>query len=131
MWSPTSWRTTCRTSGEAPAVTFRPRWRPPAPCPKPPNPASPTSRRRDDLTEFSTHLPAASRFDDFALPVPQRRLDEMPSLATGDLARDLALVLERLDRLGFEPFAVDCTREEIGVPVTSVYVPGLKEAPYG
>ncbi len=86
---------------------------------------------RDDLTEFSTHLPAASRFDGFALPAPERQLDEMPSLATGDLARDLALMLERLDRLGFEPFAVDCTREEIGVPVASVYVPGLKEAPYG
>jgi len=72
------------------------------------------------------HLPAFG----FLLDSPdRRRLSELPVLATGDPGADLRLLLGRLDRLGFEAFAVDLTTDEarrVGMHVVRVIVPGLQ-----
>jgi ribosomal protein S12 methylthiotransferase accessory factor len=55
----------------------------------------------------------------------------LPDLASDSVAEDLALILERLSGLGLDTWAVDLTREEIGVPVAFAFVPGLREMPHG
>lgn len=89
------------------------------------------SGARDDLTEFGQYLDAEAKFASFAEPEPARRLEELPSLATGRLDRDLDVLLEKLTSQGYAAYAIDLTRPEIGVPVVSAFVPGLNEAPYG
>ncbi len=89
------------------------------------------SGARDDLTEFGEFLDAEAKFASFVEPSPTCRLEDLPSLATGNLARDLEVLLERLVSHDYSAYAIDLTRPEIGVPVVSAFVPGLNEAPYG
>lgn len=86
---------------------------------------------RDDLTEFGEFLDAEAKYASFTEPVPSRRLEDLPDLATGHLDRDLTVLLDRLTSHGYAAYAIDLTRPEIGVPVTSAFIPGLNEAPYG
>jgi ribosomal protein S12 methylthiotransferase accessory factor len=86
---------------------------------------------RDDLTAFSEFAVPHARFESFQEPVAEVVLDDLPHAASGDLARDLSGVVERLDALGFEPFWVDFRRPEVGVPVVNAFIPGIREAPYG
>ncbi len=60
--------------------------------------------------------------------LPVRRLEELPSHATGHPDHDLALLEEVLARHGFEPVYVDLTREDLGIPVAKCFVPGLELA---
>ena len=86
---------------------------------------------RDDLTQFTERFDFARPFDLFAPPPPETRFESVPDLATGDVAEDLAIIIERLAQYGFEPWAIDLTRNDIGIPVWRTFVAGLKEAPYG
>ena len=54
-------------------------------------------------------------------------LEEMPSQFTKDIGLDVGLVLEKLRVRGLDKVIVaDLTREDIGVPVVRVIVPGLE-----
>jgi ribosomal protein S12 methylthiotransferase accessory factor len=56
-----------------------------------------------------------------------RRLDAIPTHVHATLEEDLELILQRLASAGIEHvIAVDLTREEFGVPVFRVVVPGLE-----
>lgn len=89
------------------------------------------SGARDDLTQFSEHQDPAGAFTGFVVPVPERRMEEITNLASGDVETDLGRLLDRLHLLDYEPFMVDLTRDEIGVPVVMAWIAGLREAPYG
>lgn len=89
------------------------------------------SGARDDLQVLTPGAPPARPFEAFEEPEPQARLADVTDLASADVETDLERVAEALERLGYEPWAVDLTREELGVPVVRVVVPGLREAPYG
>ncbi len=50
----------------------------------------------------------------------------VPDAPTGDLAADLQAVAAAVEELsGVEPFAVDLTRDHIGIPVVRVVAPGM------
>jgi len=89
------------------------------------------SGARDDLTAFSDHVEPASRYESYVEEAPDLALDRMPQMSTGNVQRDLDRILEALDAFDYEAFWMDFSRDEVGVPVTSVFVPGLREAPYG
>lgn len=86
---------------------------------------------RDDLTQFPEDVPPSRTFDRFREPSPERRLEEVGDLSTSGVTEDLDRVVDALARIGFEPFFLDLTRPEVGVPVVVAFVPGLREAPYG
>jgi ribosomal protein S12 methylthiotransferase accessory factor len=86
---------------------------------------------RDDLTRFIARVHPAECFEDFEPPTPERTFDALPRLASGDVARDLERVLAAVEGHGFHPYWVDCRREDLGVPVVMVFVPGFREAAYG
>ncbi len=51
----------------------------------------------------------------------------IPSYDTDDFAKDIQVMIEHLDRQGLDRvIVVDLTREEIGIPVVRVIVPGLE-----
>ena len=89
------------------------------------------SGARDDLTQFADGANAMMLHERFRVPDPRRAFDELPQMASGDLNEDLARILAALDRMHLEPFVVDITRVEMGVPVVICFVPGLREGHYG
>lgn len=89
------------------------------------------SGARDDLQILAPGTPPADSFERFREPEPQGRLADVPSLSSDRIETDLERVAQAVDRAGYEPWAVDLSREELGVPVVRVVAPGLKEAPYG
>jgi len=83
---------------------------------------------RDDLPTF---VAGSRAYDAFAEPEGERDFASLADLSTDSVADDLARVLDGLAALGLEAWAVDLTREEIGLPVVSAFVPGLRERPHG
>jgi ribosomal protein S12 methylthiotransferase accessory factor len=83
------------------------------------------SGARDDIPVFAGAATAVEIFAGFQEPAGERRLDEMPDLATASVAGDLDAVAGRLETLGLELFWVDLTRPDFGVPVIVAFVPGL------
>jgi ribosomal protein S12 methylthiotransferase accessory factor len=83
------------------------------------------SGARDDIPELTGTATAVAIFDGFAEPRGERRLDEMPHLATASVAADLDAVAAHLAALRLELFWVDLTRADFGVPVIAAFVPGL------
>lgn len=74
------------------------------------------------------HRSMRSRFDFLASSTGRRKLSQMPNLATGDPAADLCVVLDRLERMGLDSYAVDLTTDEaesVGFRVVRTLVPGL------
>jgi ribosomal protein S12 methylthiotransferase accessory factor len=58
---------------------------------------------------------------------PRRDFRAMPSYESGTCAEDLAWLLERLREIGIaEVVEVDLTREEFGIAVVRVVIPGLE-----
>ncbi|MFV3127223.1 TOMM precursor leader peptide-binding protein [Niveispirillum sp. KHB5.9] len=57
--------------------------------------------------------------------VPARR-DDFPVQHSGDFLTDIHHCLSILDRAGLEMLVLDQTREELGLPVVKVVVPGLR-----
>jgi ribosomal protein S12 methylthiotransferase accessory factor len=56
-----------------------------------------------------------------------RELGAMPDLSTDDIKDDIDSIIDRLRRVGLEKVIVyDLTRDELGVPVVRVIVPGLE-----
>ncbi len=53
-------------------------------------------------------------------------LDELPNLATDTIDGDIEIALEKLRRVVDRVIVVDLTREEIGVPVVRVIIPGFE-----
>lgn len=63
-------------------------------------------------------------------PKPARSFTDAESLASLDLARDLAEIVSRIVRyVGHSPIVVDLTQAEVGVPVARVVAPGLGWSP--
>ena len=54
------------------------------------------------------------------------RLDELPDLATDTIDGDIEVALEKLRRVVSRVIVVDLTREEIGIPVVRVIIPGFE-----
>ncbi|WP_223622225.1 TOMM precursor leader peptide-binding protein [Microbacterium sp. EST19A] len=54
------------------------------------------------------------------------RLEDHPSLVGADLAEDVRLCRERVERAGMSLLVLDQTRRDIGLPVARVFVPGLR-----
>ena len=54
------------------------------------------------------------------------RLSELPNLATDRIDGDIEVALERLRRVARRVVVVDLTRQEIGVPVVRVVIPGFE-----
>jgi ribosomal protein S12 methylthiotransferase accessory factor len=88
------------------------------------------SGARDDLHPFREKVDLSKAFRGFAEPAAERRFEDLPARSTQSVAEDLQVVLESLERLGYEPYYVDLSRDEIGVPVVFAFVPGLRDAPY-
>jgi ribosomal protein S12 methylthiotransferase accessory factor len=86
---------------------------------------------RDDLTQFADEAQASRHFARFVAPRRGRRAARLPRRHVGTIEGDLQVVLDRLARTGHEPWAVDLTRADVGVPVVVVHVPHLHEAHYG
>jgi ribosomal protein S12 methylthiotransferase accessory factor len=86
------------------------------------------SGARDDLPVLAA---GPGTYDAFAEPAGERDFSTLADLSTDSVAEDLARVLEQLAALGLEVWAVDLTREEIGVPVVSAFIPGLRELAHG
>ncbi|HXH34279.1 MAG TPA: TOMM precursor leader peptide-binding protein [Plantibacter sp.] len=61
-----------------------------------------------------------------ALDEPSWRLEDHPSLVGADLADDVSLCRERVERAGLSMLVLDQTRPDIGLPVARVMVPGLR-----
>lgn len=59
-------------------------------------------------------------------PQPPSRVDAFPRSAATEPADDVGTCVRLLARHGLEPFAVDQTRPDVGVPVAKVVVPGLR-----
>lgn len=53
-------------------------------------------------------------------------LDELPALATDTIDGDIEIALEKLRRVANRVIVVDLTREEIGIPVVRVIIPGFE-----
>jgi ribosomal protein S12 methylthiotransferase accessory factor len=66
-------------------------------------------------------------FDTFAEPAGGEPVAGLPDRSTATVDGDLALLLALFAGLGVEPFAVDLTRPELGLPVVRVVAPGLRE----
>ncbi|HEX8122285.1 MAG TPA: TOMM precursor leader peptide-binding protein [Solirubrobacteraceae bacterium] len=60
------------------------------------------------------------------LAAPPARVADHPSSSSGDVAADLATCVQRASRLGYEAFALNQTRPDVGLPVARVLVPGLR-----
>ena len=87
------------------------------------------SGAREDVVELApTH--ADVHYRSFRATSSGRDFDTVVGFASGDVANDLRLVVERLARLGLEPFALDLQRPAYGIPVTTAFVPGLKDPPH-
>jgi YcaO-like protein with predicted kinase domain len=72
----------------------------------------------DDRQQFMTS---------FAEPPPQLDARSRQSLATDTFEGDVAVLLSALERVGIKSVAVvDLSREDVGIPVVKVVVPGLE-----
>ncbi len=59
----------------------------------------------------------------------KKRFSEVPSFESDDFLRDIRHMLGKLAEAGLDrAVVVDLTREEIGIPVVRVIVPGLENA---
>lgn len=83
---------------------------------------------RDDLVLLAGAPSERDATRGFREPPANRGLDDLGDLATPTLGGDLDAVLGRLAGLGYEPFAADLTRPEVGVAVVFAFTPGLLEA---
>lgn len=88
------------------------------------------SGAREDVVELDGQDRADVRYRSFRVTSSGRDFETIAGCASGDVASDLRHVVERLARLGLEPFALDLQRPEHGVPVAMVFVPGLKDPPH-
>ncbi|HVR99467.1 MAG TPA: YcaO-like family protein, partial [Thermoanaerobaculia bacterium] len=82
---------------------------------------------RDDILNLGAGSRSYLAFEALVEPPGERALAGVPDLSTTSVASDLDRVVERLVDHGYEPFYVDLTRPEIGVPVTAAFVPGLRD----
>lgn len=57
---------------------------------------------------------------------PPRGADDFPALARPDLKEEVELCVERARERGLEVLVVDQTREDVGLPVARVVVPGMR-----
>ena len=89
------------------------------------------SGARDDLPVFGSIFAGPETglqvFDGFQEPAATRRLEEMSDLSTSRVGSDLEVVVKRLMAHGFQPFWVDLTRPDFGVPVIVAFIPGLQD----
>jgi YcaO-like protein with predicted kinase domain len=80
-----------------------------------------------DYTKCSNPDDQRRMLEAIATPPPRRSFGERASLAGPTFEGDLEAILTRLRRVGLDrAVVVDLSREEIGVPVVKVVVPGLE-----
>jgi ribosomal protein S12 methylthiotransferase accessory factor len=90
------------------------------------------SGSRDDLTEYSyDEETVAARLDEFERQRqqegPRRNFGEIPSFQADTIEEDVAFEVARLRAVGVREVVVfDLTRQEFGVPVVRVAIPGLE-----
>lgn len=85
---------------------------------------------REDLTFFRRAERDPRRQDSAQWKMPDSgscRFADIPNTVTGDVADDIALMIERLRDRGFtRVVVVDLTTAELGIPAVRVIVPGLE-----
>lgn len=89
------------------------------------------SGARDDIGEQGYRPGVRAERQDAARrwmrSTPRRRFSAAPSCAGATLRHDLDAALARLDAAGFDQVVwVDLTRQDIGIPVARVIVPGME-----
>jgi YcaO-like protein with predicted kinase domain len=89
------------------------------------------SGAREDVVELDGLERPDLRYQRFRATTRGDDFEAIPGFAGGAVASDLHAVVERLQRLGLEPFALDLERPQLGIPVSMVFVPGLKDPPHG
>lgn len=58
--------------------------------------------------------------------LPARAIQDLPHRQSASLFEDIQYVVGRLESVGVEVLALDCTQPDIGMPVTRVFAPGLR-----
>ena len=84
------------------------------------------SGAREDVQLDSVDADLAA-LDSFREPAGGAAFADLPDRATPTIDGDLAWLVALLTRMGIEPFAVDLTRPDVGLPVVRVVAPGLRE----
>jgi ribosomal protein S12 methylthiotransferase accessory factor len=82
---------------------------------------------RDDLVPLAKGARLHRSYDEFVEPEPARSFAEIKDDSSPSVDGDVTRVVERLTRLGYESFWIDLTHPDLGIPVASTFVPGLKE----
>lgn len=82
---------------------------------------------RDDLVPLAKGASFHRSYETFVEPRPVRSFAEIGDDSSPSVHQDVARVAERLTRLGYEPFWIDLTHSEVGIPVASSFVPGLAD----
>ncbi|GAA1995547.1 TOMM precursor leader peptide-binding protein [Nakamurella flavida] len=82
----------------------------------------------DDPTQIDWWTTARMAEHPYLAPsdAPARVAADYTDASTTDLARDIEVVRERVERAGLEMLVLDHTRPDIGLPVARVIVPGLR-----
>jgi ribosomal protein S12 methylthiotransferase accessory factor len=82
---------------------------------------------RDDLLAFDGDLDAGALFDAFVVPRPQHSFLDLPDQSTDRVQADVDRGVSLLAGAGFEPFFVDLTRPDLGIPVVVAFATGIRE----
>lgn len=67
-------------------------------------------------------------YEGFEEPSGGAAFATLPDVSSQDVEEDLERLVTALAATGWEPYAVDLTREDVGIPVVRAFVPGLPEA---
>ena len=91
-----------------------------------PTPGQATSRTMDETEQWLRTATVANQ--PYLLPnaEPSRTETDYPKMVADDLAEDVRLCQRIVEQRGMEMLVLDQTREEIGLPVVKVIVPGLR-----
>ena len=120
-------RTAVRSSLEELAHTRRySQWIKEAMAPAPHDRAYRTVQGQEDHLNFAADHANAARFEFLFSSDERRSFDELPDLATGDAAEEVALLVERIVAVGGRVLAVDVTSDdvrELGLRVVRAIVP--------
>jgi len=82
---------------------------------------------RDDLVALASGARFERSFETFVEPPEARTLAEVEDVSTERVDDDVERTVARLAALDLEAFWIDLTHPELGIPVVSTFVPGLKE----
>ncbi len=75
--------------------------------------------------KFGNKKPSEENYLCPALNLPKKNINDFQDLSTDDFLKDINILVDKFKTIGLETFIIDLTREEIGLSVVRVIVPGL------